>query len=108
MAAWVHRMAGWVKTRPLVKGVMVIAAIGFSLLFIIVLQPDENLTNILQSFGYLEMIPPSNFHGPGTINTIEAISVNKIKLHPTCEMDGQSLASLTRSSLTVDQTTIQK
>jgi hypothetical protein len=54
------------------------------------------------------MLPPSHFHGPGTINTIEVTSDNRIKLHPTCDMDAQLLANLTQVSSTVDATMVQK
>jgi len=98
-------MAAWAKKRLLVTGVIVAVTISFLLWSW--LRPGDTTTGILQSFGYLEMIPPSRFHGPGTINTIEVISHNKIKLHPTCEMDAQTLSNLAMSSSTVEQTIMQ-
>ena len=68
----------------------------------------ETMTGMLLKYGYLEMLPPSHFHGPGTINTIEVTSDDRIKLHPTCDMDAQHLATLTQVSSTVDAMLVQK
>jgi hypothetical protein len=99
-------MAAWVKKSRSVMGAVSIVAVGF---FIWFLWPTgETVADFLQPFGYLEIVPPSNFHGPGTINTIEIISDKRIKLHPTCEMDTQILTHLTRTSNTVDRDLVQK
>ena len=41
--------------------------------------------------GYLEIVPPSTFHLPGTINTVEFTSDGGVRLHQTCNVDQQTL-----------------
>ena len=99
-------MAAGAKNRLSVMGAGTMVAIG---VVIWLLWPTgENVADIMKPFGYLEMVPPSNLHGPGTINTIEVVSDNKITLHPTCEIDAQILANLTQESHTVDHSLLQK
>lgn len=59
--------------------------------------------DILARAGYLEIVPPSTFHGPGTINTIEDISAGSVQLHPTCEIDDATLLEFRTVSETLDQ-----
>jgi hypothetical protein len=98
-------MATWVKTRLLVLGAVAIVASGFfwwKVLF------GETPEPIFGRLGYLEMVPPSNFSGPGTINTIEVTSDKKLNLLPTCETNEQALSGMVKASATVDITVVQK
>src|SRR5262245_50729079 len=86
-------MGAWKKSKLLVTGVV---AMGALICWIWLTAPSgETMEGMLLKYGYLEMLPPSHFHGPGTINTIEVTSDKRIKLHPTCDMDAQYLATLT-------------
>src|SRR5687767_13101357 len=75
-------MAVWVKKRQVIIGPVALVAIGF--LFWCLWPSGETPADVLRLLGYLEMIPPSHFNGPGTISTIEIIDNNKFTLHPTC------------------------
>ena len=94
----------WVTRRTvvgLILSLCILLAAGISFIY-----PAQEKTpgDILAEAGYLEMIPPSNFHGPGTINTIESLDGGSIQLHPTCEWDSEALAELQRESRTTDRT----
>ena len=99
-------MGAWKKSKLLVTGVVAMGALMCGLW--LTASRGETMADMLLKYGYLEMLPPSHFHGPGTINTIEVTSDNRIKLHPTCDMDAQLLATLTQVSSTVDAMLIQK
>ncbi len=68
-----------------------------------VLPDEDSLASILQDAGYFELVPPSTFHGPGTINTVESLSNGKVQLHPTCNLDEAILARWTLESRTVER-----
>lgn len=94
----------WLTRRAVIGGLVTFAillAAGASFLY-----PAQQKTpgDILAEAGYLEMVPPSNFHGPGTINTIERLDGGSIQLHPTCEWDPETLAGMRWESRTADHT----
>ncbi|WP_244550178.1 hypothetical protein [Bradyrhizobium sp. cf659] len=66
-------------------------------------RKKQTITAILSETGYFEVVPPSTFGGPGTINTIEYLSDGRLELHPTCDVDPTLLASKIQKSRTVDR-----
>jgi hypothetical protein len=66
-------------------------------------RKKQTITAILSETGYFEIVPPSTFGGPGTINTIEYLSSGRLELHPTCDVDPALLADKIRKSPTVDR-----
>lgn len=66
-------------------------------------RSETTLKDILAEDGYLELVPPSEFHGPGTLNTVEAFEDGSIRLLPTCEIDQALLSARRRESRTHDQ-----
>ena len=66
-------------------------------------RKKQTITAILSETGYFEVVPPSTFGGPGTINTIEYLSNGRLELHPTCDIDPALLADKIRKSPTVDR-----
>ncbi|MDA9507367.1 hypothetical protein XI09_22590 [Bradyrhizobium sp. CCBAU 11386] len=76
--------------------VMVAVWVGFP-------RKKQTITAILSETGYFEVVPPSTFGGPGTINTIEYLSDGRLELHPTCDVDPTLLASKIQKSRTVDR-----
>ncbi|APO50039.1 hypothetical protein LUI11_16880 [Bradyrhizobium diazoefficiens] len=66
-------------------------------------RKKQTITAILSETGYFEVVPPSTFGGPGTINTIEYLSNGRLELHPTCDVDPALLASKIQKSRTVDR-----
>ena len=99
-------MAVWVKKRQVIIGPVALVAIGF--LFWCLWPSGETPADVLRLLGYLEMIPPSHFNGPGTISTIEIIDNNKFTLHPTCQIDQELLSKLTMESQTVETSLVQR
>jgi hypothetical protein len=99
-------MGAWKKSKLLVTGGVAMGALMCGIW--LTASRGDTMADMLLQYGYLEMLPPSHFHGPGTINTIEVTSDNRIKLHPTCDMDDQHLATLTHVSSTVDAILVQK
>jgi hypothetical protein len=65
--------------------------------------------DFLLEAGYLEIVPPSKFYGPGTINTVEFGDNGKVHLYPTCETDAVSelLTSKIHESDTTDRELLQ-
>ena len=76
--------------------VMVAAWVGYP-------RKKQTIAAILSETGYFEVVPPSTFGGPGTINTIEYLSNGRLELHPTCDIDPALLADKIRKSPTVDR-----
>jgi len=76
--------------------VMVAAWVGFP-------RKKQTITAILSETGYFEVVPPSTFGGPGTINTIEYLSNGRLELHPTCDVDPAILTGKIQKSPTVDR-----
>lgn len=66
-------------------------------------RKKQTITAILSETGYFEVVPPSTFGGPGTINTIEYLSNGRLELHPTCDVDPALLAGKIQKSPTVDR-----
>lgn len=66
-------------------------------------------TNYLLEAGYLEIVPPSKFFGPGTINTVEFQENGRVQLHPTCDTDSLSalLSDKIHASNTTDREVLQ-
>ncbi|RZN00830.1 hypothetical protein CWO91_33580 [Bradyrhizobium genosp. SA-3] len=76
--------------------VMIAAWAGFP-------RKKQTITAILSETGYFEVVPPSTFGGPGTINTIEYLSNGRLELHPTCDVDPALLTGKIQKSPTVDR-----
>jgi hypothetical protein len=76
--------------------VMVAVFVGFP-------RKKQTITAILSDTGYFEVVPPSTFGGPGTINTIEYLSDGRLELHPTCDVDPALLVGKIQKSRTVDR-----
>jgi len=76
--------------------VMIAAWAGFP-------RKKQTITAILSETGYFEVVPPSTFGGPGTINTIEYLSNGRLELHPTCEVDPALLTGKIQKSRTMDR-----
>src|SRR5258708_36975380 len=66
-------------------------------------QGKGTITAILLETGYFEIVPPTTFGGPGTINTIEFLSNGKVEMHPTCDVEPGFLADKIQRSQTVDR-----
>jgi hypothetical protein len=66
-------------------------------------EGKETITAILLETGYFEIVPPSTFGGPGTINTIEFLSSGKVEMHPTCDVGPGFLADKIQKSQTIDR-----
>jgi hypothetical protein len=99
-------MAVWVKKRRVIIGPVALVAIGF--LFWCLWPSGETPADVLRPLGYLEMIPPSHFNGPGTISTMEVLDDNKFTLYPTCQIDQELLSKLTMESKTVETSLVQR
>jgi hypothetical protein len=99
-------MAIGVQTRLVVTVAVATVAIGFFIWWRS--PPGETLASVLWQLGYLEVTAPSTHYGPGTINTIEVTSDQKIILRPTCDVDPQMLSPLTKESPTTDSTLTQR
>lgn len=76
MAAWIKK--SWKVFRIVGPGVI----IGLFLFFL-----WTNHKTIFEKNGFSEVGLPSDFYGPGTINTVEILKNNKLQLHPTCKVD---------------------
>ena len=63
------------------------------------ISPDE----LISQAGYMAINPPSRFHGPGTLNTVEGWGGDSLRLHPTCELDMSASQMVPAVSDTVDQ-----
>ena len=50
-------------------------------------DPSEPPPSPITKFGYLEIVPPSTLHLPGSINSVEFASGGRVQLHPTCNID---------------------
>lgn len=59
------------------------------------------ITAIVNDAGYLEIVPPNTFGGPGTINTVEFVGDQKVKLHPTCDAHPELLVDKIQTSPTI-------
>lgn len=72
-------------------------------------SPSADPSALLQDAGYLLINPPSRFHGPGTLNTVEKtwysnfLGSGSLHLHPTCELNEDDLLQISHESETVDQ-----
>ena len=63
-------------------------------------SPGENP---IRKYGYIELVPPTRFFGPGTINTVETLPNGSLILHPACTMDKEVLIPLWQVSATVNR-----
>lgn len=80
--------------------------IAIALVFVVVwfswpTQKKETIAAVLLESGFLEIIPPTTFGGPGTINTIEFLSNGKVEMHPTCDVGPGFLADKIQASKTI-------
>lgn len=73
------------------------------IIYLVYFHTPPTLGEILNEFGYQEIVPPSKLYGPGTFNSVEQLSDQSVKLHPTCNMDPEILEGLWDVSPTVDR-----
>jgi hypothetical protein len=66
-------------------------------------QSHETIAAILLETGYFEIVPPTTFSGPGTINTVEFLSNGKVAMHPTCDVEPEFLSDKIQKSQTIDR-----
>ena len=64
---------------------------------------DKTKAELFHEMGYLEIVPPSTLHAPGSFNTVEYLDDSSVQLHPTCQLDSEALSGLTMVSKTVDR-----
>ena len=62
---------------------------------------DLRLSEVLPQSGYRELNPPSRLYPPGTIATVESLPDKSLRLHLTCTIKPEVLASLWQDSSTV-------
>jgi hypothetical protein len=67
---------------------------------------DDQLTRIVEKYGYSAVTPPSRLFGPGTFTTVEKLSNGTLQLRPTCIMDDGILAEKWSKSPTVDESLV--
>ncbi len=105
-----NTQAGWIRKLfvqigcSLSKRQFLVGIASFSVFVVAVFYfiPPVTVGVMLADAGYLVIVPPSTFHGPGTLNTVERLSDNSVKLHPTCEIDVNEISSKWKMSSTVD------
>jgi hypothetical protein len=64
---------------------------------------DDQLTRVLQDYGYSAVTPPSRLFGPGTITTVETLANGKKQLHLACRMNDDTLAAMWQKSPTLNR-----
>ena len=89
----------WVGSGTFVAIALVIVAVWFTW----PRQGKGTITAILLETGYFEIVPPTTFGGPGTINTIEFLSNGKVEMHPTCDVEPGFLGDKIQKSQTIDR-----
>jgi hypothetical protein len=87
----------------LVGSATFVALVIVTVWFIWPRQERDTIAAILLETGYFEIVPPTTFSGPGTINTIEFLSDGKVTMHPTCDVESEFLSDKIQKSQTVDR-----
>jgi hypothetical protein len=59
--------------------------------------------DVLYKMGYYPIIPPSQFYGPGTFNTVEKLGDGTVALHPLCKIDKMKLKNYWEASPTTNR-----
>ena len=59
--------------------------------------------DVLYKMGYYPIVPPSQFYGPGTFNTVEKLDDGTIDLHPLCRIDKMTLKNYWEVSPTTNK-----
>jgi len=59
--------------------------------------------DVLYKMGYYPIMPPSQFYGPGTFNTVEKLDNGTIDLHPLCKTDQMTLKNYWEESPTTNR-----
>jgi hypothetical protein len=98
----IRRLASFVTKKKFAGGAL--AVVGILIWFLMPFGRDAALADFLSEQGYWETVSPAESYLPGIINTIEVKSDGKIAIHPTCEIDPDLLARMTKHSQTVDRT----
>lgn len=80
-----------------------VTGIATLMIYLIFFHAPPTLGEVLNEFGYQEIVPPSKLYGPGTFNSVEQVRDQSVKLHPTCNMDPRILEGLWNESPTVQQ-----
>ncbi len=96
------------KIRVAVLGTMLLLpAVGLGAWYWMATRSDEDqLTRIVQDYGYSAVTPPSRLFGPGTITTVERLSNGTIQLHLACKMDDNALAAMWHKSPTINRSLV--
>ena len=89
----------WVGSGTFIAIALVMVAVWFTW----PRQGKGTITAILLETGYFEIVPPTTFGGPGTINTIEFLGNGKVEMHPTCDVAPGLLADKIQKSQTIDR-----
>jgi hypothetical protein len=89
--------------RLLVGSGALIALVIVAVWFMWPRQGHDTIAAILLETGYFEIVPPTTFSGPGTINTVEFLSDGKVAMHPTCDVEPEFLSDKIQKSQTVDR-----
>lgn len=98
------RLLGRATKWRLTVAVFVLPTVVATALFVPrVIYSNTGPGKLLEQAGYLVMNPPSRFHGPGTLNTVESFGNGALQLHPTCELNDSALHLVPVESETVDQ-----
>ncbi|MGH6824225.1 hypothetical protein [Methyloceanibacter sp.] len=66
----------------------------------------DELTRIVEEYGYSAVTPPSRLFGPGTITMVERRSDGTLKLHTACNIDGDTLAAMWSKSPTINRSLV--
>jgi len=80
-----------------------VTAITSLMIYLMFFHTPPTLAEVLNEFGYKELVPPSKLYGPGTFNSVEQLGDQSVKLHPTCNMDQVILEKLWNKSPTVER-----
>jgi hypothetical protein len=59
--------------------------------------------DVLYKMGYYPIVPPSQFYGPGTFNTVEKLDDGTVDLHPLCKIDKMTLKNYWEASPTTNR-----
>ncbi len=78
------------------------------IVYLVHFHTPPTLGEVLNEFGYQEIVPPSQLYGPGTFNSVEQLSDQSVKLHPTCNMDTEILKELWDVSPTVNREMVSR
>ncbi len=59
---------------------------------------QDPVTVTVSKLRYFEIVPPSELHFPGSINSVEVLGHGQVVLHPTCEVDQERIMAVAKKS----------